>query len=110
MQAMQLLDRHADRSASHNCFAYKVCTDLRSSDDGEPVGGAPMLTAIEAEGLDGVFVLVTRQALGCCEPPCIFPAWHNFHCNCRYFGGTKLGTGGLARAYGKAARYACSPV
>ena len=68
---MQLLERHADRSASHNCFAYKVCTDMRSSDDGEPVGGAPMLTAIEAEGLDGVFVLVTRQVLECCKSPCM---------------------------------------
>ncbi len=74
MQAMQLLERHADRSASHNCFAYKVCTDMRFSDDGEPVGGAPMLTAIEAEGLDGVFVLVTRQVAECCSSPCIVAA------------------------------------
>ena len=37
-----------------------------------------MLTAIEAEGLDGVLVLVTRQVLGCCKTPCIILAGHSF--------------------------------
>ena len=55
----------------------------RSSDDGEPSGtaGRPILAAIEGERLDQVCVMVTR-----------------------WFGGVKLGTGGLVRAYGGAAR------
>ena len=72
-----------DPGASHNCWAYKCGPAARCSDDGEPGGtaGRPMLAAIEGEGLDGVAVLVVR-----------------------YFGGTKLGAGGLTRAYGAAAR------
>jgi uncharacterized YigZ family protein len=72
-----------DPSASHNCFAFKIGQQYRSSDDGEPGGtaGKPILAAIENEGVDGVAVLVIR-----------------------YFGGIKLGTGGLVRGYGNAAR------
>lgn len=71
--------------ATHHCFAYRLGPDgdtFRSSDDGEPSGsaGAPILRQIESSGLSDVLVVVTR-----------------------YFGGTKLGTGGLARAYGGAA-------
>ncbi len=68
-----------DVNASHNCFAYKIGDQYRFSDDGEPggTGGRPILKAIEAQGFDGVLVVVTR-----------------------YFGGIKLGAGGLARAYG----------
>lgn len=67
--------------ATHNCYAY--VTELggysRYSDDGEPSGtaGAPILSAINALALYNVAVVVTR-----------------------YFGGIKLGTGGLSRAYG----------
>ncbi|KAK9814727.1 hypothetical protein WJX72_010590 [[Myrmecia] bisecta] len=82
-QALGLVQAARQPAASHNCFAYKVGQEYRSSDDGEPGGtaGRPILAAIEGEGLDGVCVLVTR-----------------------YFGGTKLGAGGLVRAYGGAAR------
>lgn len=71
-----------DPGASHNCWAYRVGDRYRFSDDGEPGGtaGRPMLAAIEAQGIDRVVVVVTR-----------------------YFGGIKLGAGGLARAYGGAA-------
>ncbi|KIZ04972.1 IMPACT family member in pol 5'region [Monoraphidium neglectum] len=82
-QAMRLIQEAGDPAASHNCFAWKVGAAHRSSDDGEPGGtaGRPILGAIEGDGLDGVAVLVTR-----------------------HFGGIKLGSGGLVRAYGGAAR------
>ncbi|KAL4421472.1 hypothetical protein ABPG75_010763 [Micractinium tetrahymenae] len=82
-EAARLIDSQRDPSASHNCWAYKVGQQYRSSDDGEPGGtaGRPILSAIEGEGVDGVAVLVVR-----------------------FFGGVKLGAGGLARAYGGAAR------
>lgn len=68
-----------DLQAAHNCWAYKVGAQYRFSDDGEPAGtaGRPILSAIEAQHLDRVMVVVTR-----------------------YFGGIKLGAGGLVRAYG----------
>ena len=61
-QATALLGAHRDPSATHNCFAYKLGDQFRSSDDGEPGGtaGRPILSAIEGEGLDGVCVLVVR--------------------------------------------------
>lgn len=69
--------------ATHNCFAWRLADgSLRSSDDGEPKGtaGRPILLEIEGRGLSDVVLVVTR-----------------------YYGGTKLGTGGLVRAYGEAA-------
>jgi putative IMPACT (imprinted ancient) family translation regulator len=71
---MQLVQQARNPDASHNCFAYRLGQQYRSSDDGEPGGtaGRPILTAIEGEGLDGVCVLVTR-----------------------YYGGVKLGAGAL---------------
>jgi len=74
--------------ATHHCYGYRFGVTgepYRSSDDGEPSGsaGAPILRQIEASGLSDVLVVVTR-----------------------YFGGTKLGTGGLVRAYGEAASQA----
>jgi len=71
--------------ATHHCFAYKIRIDqspakggIKYSDAGEPRGtaGSSILSAIESENLSNVLVVVTR-----------------------YFGGTKLGTGGLSRAY-----------
>lgn len=74
-----LLQTLQDLQAAHNCWAYKVGAQYRFSDDGEPAGtaGRPILSAIEAQHLDRVMVVVTR-----------------------YFGGIKLGVGGLVRAYG----------
>ena len=67
--------------ATHNCSAFIVgeCSEIkRTSDDGEPSGtaGVPMLGVLENHNLTNVCVVVTR-----------------------YFGGIKLGAGGLIRAY-----------
>lgn len=66
--------------ASHNCTAYVTGEAQGSSDDGEPSGtaGAPMLSVLNGHDLTDVLAIVTR-----------------------YFGGTKLGAGGLVRAYGQ---------
>ena len=76
------LGRIADPAATHNCWAWRIGGDYRSSDDGEPAGtaGRPILAAIDGQGFDRVMVVVTR-----------------------WFGGIKLGAGGLVRAYGGAA-------
>jgi len=74
------------KDATHNVFAWQVGvnkTVQRCSDDGEPSGtaGRPVLEVIKQNGLVNVLVVVTR-----------------------YFGGIKLGAGGLIRAYSQAAR------
>ncbi len=72
--------------ATHNCMAYRIDANIfRYSDDGEPSGtaGMPILQAIDGFGLLETLCVVTR-----------------------YFGGVKLGTGGLIRAYSEAARSA----
>jgi putative IMPACT (imprinted ancient) family translation regulator len=73
-----LIGQHHD-DATHNCWAWRCGVEYRSSDDGEPGGsaGRPILHAIDAQGFDEVVVRVAR-----------------------WFGGTKLGMGGLVRAYG----------
>ncbi|KAF7809353.1 IMPACT family member in pol 5'region [Senna tora] len=77
--AMFFLSQVRDPRATHNCWAYKVGGQYRSNDDGEPSGtaGKPIHSAIESSGIDRVMVVVIR-----------------------HFGGIKLGTGGLVRAYG----------
>lgn len=81
----QVKERFKD--ATHNVPAYVVgygsSTIAHCHDDGEPSGtaGRPMLAVLQGSGLGDVVVVVTR-----------------------YFGGTKLGTGGLVRAYGDAVR------
>ena len=81
-EALAYVQAVRDPQATHNCWAYRVGPQYRFSDDGEPSGtaGRPILSAIEGQGLEGVVVVVTR-----------------------YFGGIKLGAGGLVRAYGGAA-------
>ena len=74
------------RDATHNVYAYvfgEYSNVQRFSDDGEPSGtaGIPVLEVIKKEDLRNVVVVVTR-----------------------YFGGIKLGTGGLIRAYTKGAK------
>jgi len=78
-EALAHLAAVRDPAANHNCWAYKIGDAYRFSDDGEPGGtaGRPILSAIEGQALDHVVVVVTR-----------------------FFGGTKLGAGGLVRAYG----------
>lgn len=80
--AMAALPGLSDPAATHNCWAWRVGDQYRSSDDGEPAGtaGRPILAAIDGQGCDRVLVVVTR-----------------------WYGGIKLGAGGLARAYGGAA-------
>ncbi len=69
----------ADPTAHHLCWAWRFGEAYRSSDAGEPSGtaGRPILSAIDGQGFDRVLVMVLR-----------------------WFGGTKLGAGGLVRAYG----------
>lgn len=74
------------RDATHNVYAYVLGKDSntqRFNDDGEPSGtaGIPALEVIKKENLRNVVVVITR-----------------------YFGGTKLGAGGLIRAYTKGAK------
>lgn len=76
------------KSATHNVPAYVIGEKSQlqwASDDGEPSGtsGAPMLHLLTGEGITDVVIVVTR-----------------------YFGGIKLGTGGLVRAYTGTARLA----
>lgn len=80
--ALAFLAEVADPAATHNCWAYRIGTQYRFSDDGEPAGtaGRPILAAIDGQGYDQVMAVVTR-----------------------WFGGIKLGAGGLVRAYGGAA-------
>ena len=81
-EALRLLDNARLQAATHHCWAYKLGSNYRFSDDGEPSGtaGRPILSAIEGQQLDAVIVIVTR-----------------------WYGGINLGTGGLVRAYGGAA-------
>ena len=69
--------------AGHNCYAYIVDNFEKCSDDGEPskTAGAPILDVLKKKQLSNILVVVTR-----------------------YFGGILLGTGGLVRAYTKAAQ------
>ncbi|MEO8997876.1 MAG: YigZ family protein [Rhodanobacter sp.] len=78
-QALAFLHEVSDPTATHNCWAYHIGQDYRFNDDGEPGGtaGRPILQAIEGQAMDRVIVVVTR-----------------------WYGGIKLGAGGLVRAYG----------
>ena len=69
--------------ATHHCYAYVLKDKQKSNDDGEPAGtaGIPILEIIKQLGLENVLVVVVR-----------------------YFGGIKLGAGGLVRAYARSAK------
>ena len=74
-----------DKKATHICYAYVYSIDKvleKCSDDGEPKGtaGAPIMNVIKKRGCKNTFIAVVR-----------------------YFGGIKLGAGGLVRAYSKTA-------
>ncbi len=77
-ESLDFYESVADPEATHNCWAWRINFQVRSSDDGEPSGtaGRPMLNVIERRQLENTMVVVTR-----------------------YFGGIKLGVGGLVRAY-----------
>lgn len=71
--------------ATHYCYAYRSANYQKSSDDGEPGGtaGMPMLNILEKEDIINVLAITIR-----------------------YFGGIKLGAGGLVRTYAKSVREA----
>lgn len=78
--------RKEHHTASHFCYAYQIGienTTFRTNDDGEPnnSAGLPIYGQIQSFGITNVLVVVVR-----------------------YFGGVKLGVGGLAQAYKAAAR------
>lgn len=77
--AQAFIEEVSVADATHNCWAWQIGDRYRFDDDGEPGGtaGRPILQAITGQDYDNTVVVVTR-----------------------YFGGTKLGTGGLIRAYG----------
>ncbi|MBV5132207.1 YigZ family protein [Staphylococcus epidermidis] len=80
----EIKTKHKD--ATHNCSAYTVGPEMniqKANDDGEPSGtaGIPMLEILKKQEIHNVCVVVTR-----------------------YFGGIKLGAGGLIRAYNGAVR------
>ena len=68
------------KKATHVCYAYIINSNEKASDDGEPQGtaGLPMLEILKKRKLTNVLVVAVR-----------------------YFGGIKLGAGGLVRAYGE---------
>lgn len=70
------------KKATHICYAYKVGVNAKYSDDGEPSGtaGKPIYNIIEKKNLNNILIVVIR-----------------------YFGGIKLGAGGLFRAYSNCA-------
>jgi uncharacterized YigZ family protein len=86
--AALLAIKKRDYDATHHCSAYRIGSDgntFRYNDDGEPnsSAGLPIYRQIEGRNLTNALVVVIR-----------------------YYGGTKLGTGGLVRAYGEAASLA----
>mgnify|MGYP002223812301 CR=1 FL=1 len=85
--AVLYIQRVSDGKATHNCWAYRTLEGGRCSDDGEPGGtaGRPILKVLESHNILNAVVVVTR-----------------------YYGGIKLGSGGLSRAYASSAQGAIS--
>ena len=71
------------KDATHYCYAYIIDSNIKASDDGEPsnTAGLPILNVLKKEQLNHVLCIVIR-----------------------YFGGVKLGAGGLIRTYSNAAK------
>ena len=71
------------KDATHYCYAYVIDNQEKACDDGEPGGtaGVPILNVLQKENVNNVLCVVVR-----------------------YFGGIKLGAGGLVRAYSKACK------
>jgi uncharacterized YigZ family protein len=85
-EALSLLEKTRKKyfDATHNCYAYLIQNGtFKFSDDGEPSGsaGKPIFNVLKGSGLTNTLIIVTR-----------------------YFGGTKLGVGGLVRAYSDCAK------
>lgn len=79
-EVKEFLEQKKDLTTTHQCWAWKIGHQVRFNDDGEPSGtaGRPILATIEGgNDLTNILVLVNR-----------------------WYGGIKLGTGGLVRAYG----------
>lgn len=75
--------KHEYKDATHICYAYIINNQEKYDDNGEPSGtaGMPILNVLQKENLQNVLCIVVR-----------------------YFGGIKLGAGGLVRAYSKACK------
>ena len=73
------------KDATHYCYGYKVKSLKKCSDDGEPSGtaGLPILEVLDKKNIDNILCIVVR-----------------------YFGGIKLGAGGLIRAYANSVKEA----
>lgn len=82
-EAKQILEivKNEYKAATHYCYAYITENAQKYSDDGEPSGtaGTPILNVLKTKNLENILAIVVR-----------------------YFGGIKLGAGGLVRAYTKA--------
>lgn len=87
LEAQKIINNYCNQfsDATHVCYAYVLNSIEKCSDNGEPSGtaGKPMLEVIKKMELKNVLVIVVR-----------------------YFGGVKLGAGGLNRAYGDTAKQA----
>ena len=81
-EAKEIINKISEeyKDATHNCTAYVVSDGEGFDDDGEPGGtaGRPMLNVLKKNEMENIVAIVTR-----------------------YFGGIKLGAGGLVRAYSK---------
>lgn len=73
------------KDATHYCYGYIIDNNKKASDDGEPNGtaGIPILSILENNNLNNILCIVVR-----------------------YYGGIKLGTGGLIRAYSRSVKEA----
>lgn len=83
-EVLDIIDeiRKEHKKARHIVYVYKINNTAKINDDGEPKGtaGMPIFNVIEKNNLDNILIVVVR-----------------------YFGGIKLGAGGLFRAYSKSA-------